>query len=428
MCWEGGLVVMYRIVVFGGVAFGALVMGLGASRSQEIDNSWTGVRVGANLGMGMGSVVAYNTVTSAEVDGLGYESVVGGLFAGYDYEVSPGIVFGIEAGLQFFNGEGSMTALTVADDYEFRSFGAAYAGVRAGVQIAPRTLGYGSLSYAAIHAETSEVTYDPQQTYLNGYRAAVGVETEVMDNITLRLEGTYTQALDTLSINDGDDEYTPAHLGAAIGVTYRFGNGNPEGRVAQSPKRSWSGGYVGVQAGGQASSTVNGFRELEGPPSEGAVSTIDAAYGIYMGANIQLGDQWVVSLEGDAVKYGADFAYVADDSQDFASSDYKAQVSVRFGYLANPDTLFYGRVGYGMMHMNPEPLFAELGTEPGYVQTLSGGMGIETMITENALLRAEGLYNVAIDEYRFNDSGGGGDAYYAKPTSVEARVGAAFLF
>jgi hypothetical protein len=35
---------------------------------------------------------------------------------------------------------------------------------------------------------------------------------------------------------------------------------------------------------------------------------------------------------------------------------------------------------------------------------------------------------VAIDEYRFNDSGGGGDAYYAKPTSVEARVGAAFLF
>jgi outer membrane immunogenic protein len=109
---------MYRIVVFGGVAFGALVMGLGASRSQEIDNNWTGARVGANLGMGMGSVVAYNTVAGAEVDGLGYESVVGGLFAGYDYEVSPGIVFGIEAGLQFFNGEGSMTALTVADDYE----------------------------------------------------------------------------------------------------------------------------------------------------------------------------------------------------------------------------------------------------------------------------------------------------------------------
>ena len=35
--------------------------------------------------------------------------------------VSPGLVFGIEAGLDFFNGEGSTTALTVADDYEFRS-------------------------------------------------------------------------------------------------------------------------------------------------------------------------------------------------------------------------------------------------------------------------------------------------------------------
>jgi len=418
----------YRTGLFGGVALAALVAGSGAALSQEIDNSWTGARIGANLGVGMSSTYSYDTITPTEIGGLGQESVVGGVFAGYDYEVSPGIVFGFEAGLQFFNGEASISSLTFADDYEFRSFGAAYAGVRAGVEVAPRTLAYGRLSYAAIHAQTSEVTFDPQQTYLNGYQVAAGIETEVMDNVILRAEGTYTQAIDTLSINGGATEYTPSHVGATIGVSYRFGGEGRGPRIDVAPKRTWTGGYIGVLAGAQGSGTLNGNRELEVPiGGEGPVSTIDPSYGAYMGANLQVGEQWVASLEGEIVKYDAAYDYVIDDSQDFASSDYKAQISVRFGYLANPDTLIYARAGYGIMHMNPDPLFAELGTESGYVQTLSAGMGIETMITENALLRAEGLYNAAIDEYRFLDSGSG-NPYYAKPTSVEARVGAAFLF
>lgn len=417
-----------RAILLGGTALAALVLAASAVSAQEIDNSWTGARVGVSLGMGMTSTSTYDAITPTEIGGLGYESVVGGVFAGFDYEVSPGLVFGIEAGVQFFNGEGSTTALTVADDYEFRSFGAGYAGVRAGAEVARNTLAYARLSYAAIHAQTSEAVFDPQETFLNGYQAAIGVETEVMDNVTLRVEGTYTQALDTLSINNDATEYTPSHIGATIGVSYRFGSESRGPRIADlSPKRSWSGGYIGVQAGAMGASSVNGFRDLEGPPAEGPVSTIDPTYGAFMGFNVQMGDQWVASLEGDVTKYQADFDYTNRDTQDIASSDYKGQVSVRLGYLVNPDTLIYARAGYGLMHMNPDPIFAEADTEPGYIQTLSAGMGIETMITENALLRVEGLYNSAIDEYRFRDSGFG-NVYYAKPSSVEARVGAAFLF
>jgi len=417
-----------RAYLLGGVALASLISASGAALSQEIDNVWSGARVGVSLGMGMASTATYDAITPTEVGGLGYESVVGGVFAGYDVEVSPGLVFGIEAGVQFFNGEGSTTALTVADDYEFRSFGAAYAGVRAGVEVAPRTLAYGRLSYAAIHAQTSEAVFDPQETFLNGYQAAIGLETEVMDNVTLRVEGTYTQAIDALKINGDATEYTPAHFGATVGVAYRFGGESRGPRIDDlSPKRSWSGGYIGVLAGGLASGTVNGFRDLEGPPAEGPVSTIDPTYGAFMGFNVQMGDQWVASLEGDITQYAADYDYVARDTQDFASSDYKGQISIRLGYLVNPDTLIYARAGYGLMHMNPDPLFAEADAEPGYVQTLSAGLGIETMITENALLRVEGLYNAAIEEYRFRDSGFG-NVYSAKPTSVEARVGAAFLF
>lgn len=417
-----------RAILLGGVAFASLAAASGAALSQEIDNSWTGARIGADLGVGMASTFTYDTVVSTENGLLGDDSVLGGVFAGFDYEVAPGLVVGLEAGLQFFNGEGSVTQLTSFADYEFRSFGAAYAGVRAGAEIAPNTLAYGRLSYAAIHAQTSAETFDPQETFLNGYQAAIGLETEVMDNVTVRVEGTYTQALDKLSINGGATEYTPSHLGAAVGVSYRFGAESRGPRIDLAPRRSWTGVYVGALASGQASGTTNGFRELELPTAaEGPVSTIDWAYGAFAGINAQLGDQWVISAEGEVTKYQADYDYVLDDTQDFASSDYKGQLSVRIGYLVNPDTLIYARAGYGLMHMNPDPLFAQAGTESGYVQTVSAGLGIEAMVMDNALLRVEGLYNTALDEYRFLDSGAG-NTYSAKPTSVEARVGAAFLF
>lgn len=417
-----------RSILLGGVASLALVAASGAALSQEIDNSWTGAHVGASLGMGMSSTDQFDVISDTDFGNLGYESPTGSVFAGYDYEVAPGLVFGIEAGLEFFNGEASISAQTYADDYEFRSFGAAYAGVRAGAEVAPRTLAYGRLSYAAIHAQTSEASLDPQQKFLNGYQAAVGLETEVMDNVTLRLEGTYTQALESLSINGDATEYTPSHMGASIGVSYRFGGESRGPRVALAPTRSWSGGYVGVLAGAIGSGTVNGNREGEVPDGgEGPVSTIDATYGAYIGVNVQLGEQWVAGVEGEVTKYDAAYDYVTDDFQDFASSDYKGQISARFGYLANPDTLIYARAGYGLMHMNPDLNFAAADTQPGYVQTLSAGLGVETMLNEHALLRVEGLYNTAIDQYRFLDSGAG-DPYYAQPKSVEARVGAAFMF
>lgn len=406
----------------------ALMASSAAALSQEIDNSWTGARIGAEIGVGVASTLSYDNIVVTENGGLGDASAIGGVFAGYDYEVSPGLVFGVEAGLQFYNGEGSITQLTGFDDYEFRSFGNAYAGVRAGVEVAPRTLAYARLAYAAIHAQTSEEAHDPQEKFLNGYQAAIGLETEVMDNVTLRVEGTYTQAVDKLSINGGATDFTPSHLGATVGVTYRFGNESRGPRVALEPRRSWTGGYIGALAGGQGSSTKNGFRELELPTAaEGPVSTIDPAYGAYMGFNAQMGDQWVISAEGEVTKFDAAYDYTLDDTRDFASSDYKAQVSVRLGYLANPDTLIYARAGYGAIHMNPDPLFAAEGTESGYIQMISAGLGIETMVNEHALLRLEGVYNTAIEEYRFKDSVAG-NTYAAKPTSVEARVGAAFLF
>lgn len=401
-----------------------------ALAADEFD--WTGMRVGADIGLGLGSV-NWDTAPGGALENVGSFgslAVNGGVFAGYDYEVSPGMVFGIEAGLQFFNAEGSRTEQTVLDSYEFRSLGAAYAGLRAGAELAPRTLLYGRLAYASIHAQSSADTPDPQEAFLHGYQAAIGLETAVTDDVTLRVEGVYTKALTSLETTfDGisayQDFYTPEHLGVNVGVTYRFGNESRGPRIAvAAPMRSWTGGYVGVLAGGLSSSTKNGNREL--PKLEGPVSTIGTQVGAYMGVNLQVGEQFVVGLEGDASYSEAKWDFVGDESNDFASSDYSAEVAARLGFLANADTLIYARAGWGLMHVNPDVVFAAPGTESAYVQTLSAGLGVETMVSPNALVRVEGTYTTAIEEYRFTDAAL--NSFYAKPSSLSARIGAAFMF
>lgn len=427
----------YRDFLLGSVALVSLVVPGAVLAQDAVDNfSWTGAYVGADVGIGMGSVQRDDIQSTPAVDlgSFGSEQVIAGLFAGYDYEVAPGLVFGIEAGLDFFNAEGSSTEQTISDTYEFRNLGALHAGIRGGVEISPRTLLYGRLAYAGNYVETSDVLTGPdgvKQEFLNGYQAAIGIESEVIDNVTLRVEGTYTAAVDPLVTGSGGfDSYsqTPTHFGAEVGVAYRFGGESRGPRIDLTPTRSWSGGYVGVLAGGVAASTKNGG--MEGgvnPGQEGPVSDMAWQYGGYIGVNQQIGDQWVISAEGELAKYDVTFDSIAPADLDFGTSDLKGQASARFGYLVNPDTLIYARAGYGLMRINPEPDNSDPGTESAYVQTLSAGLGAETMVNEHMLLRAEGLYTTAVDEYRFTTNGGQGPLTI-KPTSVEARVGAAFMF
>jgi outer membrane immunogenic protein len=412
----------------------AVVLPLGAQAQSQIDNfSWTGGYIGADVGVGIGATLRTNDNGGGPLqDGsFGSEAVTGGVFAGYNYEVAPGMVFGVEAGLDFFNSEASGTQSTFVDQYEFRSLGSAYAGVVAGAEIAPRTLMYGRLAYAAIHAQTSEELFDAKEEFLNGYHVAVGLQSEVVDNVMLRVEGTYTAAVEDLVSGDlGEYSHTPSHFGASVGVSYRFGGESRGPRVDLEPTRSWSGGYVGVLAGGLSSSSLNGGRQTDF--AEGPVSDIEVEYGGFVGANLQVGDQWVVGVEGELLKSSVVYdATFVDDAYDYASSDIRGQASVRLGYLVNPDTLIYARAGYGLMHINPDEFNSYPGTEAAYIQTVSAGVGVESMISENALLRVEGLYSTAIEEYRFTDNFGDpaiATPYYVKPTSVEARVGAAFLF
>ena len=412
----------------------ALAVIAASSAFAQEDFGWNGAFVGADVGLGMGAterLLSDSLGGYAEDGSLGSEALTGGLYAGYDVEVAAGLVFGIEAGVDFFNSEASTTQSTLVDTYQFRSLGAAYAGVRGGFEIAPRTLVYGRVAYAAIHAQVSEELVVPKEGFLNGYQVAAGIETEVTDNVTLRVEGTYTAAVESLVSGDLDDyQNTPTHFGASVGVSYRFGGPSRGPRIDLEPKRSWSGGYVGVMAGGLATSSVNGG--LAPDLVEGPVASINSQYGAYMGVNVQVGDQWVVGAEGDFSIYDATYDAVAvDDEYDYATSDHKGQVSARLGFLVNPDTLVYARAGYGLMHINPDELNAYPGTESAYLQTVSAGLGVETMVSPNALLRFEALYNTALDEYRFADDTGDpalSTPYYVKPTSIEARVGAAFMF
>jgi len=400
--------------------------------------SWNGAFIGADVGLGIGSTQRDNIQSPPdELDegALGGSGLVGGVFAGYDIEVAPGLVFGIEAGLDFFNAEASLTDATYADDYEFRSLGAAYAGVRAGATIAPRTLLYGRLAYAAIYSEASDIpAFDPGNEFLNGYQVAVGLESEVAENVTLRVEGTYTSAVDRFITGDPDTyAYSPTHFGAQAGVAYRFGGDDRGERAALASTGSWSGVYVGILGGGLATSSLNGGMDnLQGTGTEGPASTIVPSYGAYIGLNHEVGGGWVVGVEGEGTMYEAAYDAIGPavaGAYDYASSDHKAQVSARLGFLVNPDTLVYGRAGYGLMHINPDYDMAEDSTESAYIQAASAGVGVEAMVNQHALIRVEALYTTALEEYRFaDDASVPSMPFYVKPESVEARVGAAFKF
>jgi len=128
----------------------------------------------------MSSTFSYDTITPMEIGGLGQESVVGGLFAGFDYRLRPDIVLGFETGLQVFNGEASISALTYADDYEFAASARPMQASALAWKLPRRLWPIARFPYAAIHAQTSTVTSAPQEDYLSGYQVAAGIETEVM--------------------------------------------------------------------------------------------------------------------------------------------------------------------------------------------------------------------------------------------------------
>ncbi|NNJ75783.1 MAG: outer membrane beta-barrel protein [Anderseniella sp.] len=379
---------------------------------------WTGFHVG--FGGGYGGVnhrLAVDVETpgpdfddALSLSGLGGEGALVTVEGGYDFQVS-NFVFGIQGDwthssigtdLDFFNGAFGFT-LEAANS--FTGLG------RLGWLSNPDTLIYGLVGWTWTEFEGDFSGGGPNYNFdLDGLTVGAGIETRFTPNITGKLEYRY--------VDYGDNTLAEGPIGPAFVelyndsslqtiravISYRFGN--PGGYVTPTADfepatiANWTGLRVGVGGGyghvnHELELDIAGFEvaNLSGFSGEGGLFTAEIGY------DHQFSEKAVVGIQFDYT--GSDIETVAEldlDVDGFTGYRLKARdnftVAGRLGYLANPDTLVYGLVGWTWTNFEQDiefvgnPVFSNDFDADG----LTLGAGIETVLADNFTGKLEYRY------------------------------------
>ena len=202
---------MKRIVT--SVAALALTVGLASAASAEPFN---GPYVGAQAGWNQDDLGTPSTPLGDRAVDRSRDSASGGVFAGYDYKVSPRFVLGAEAGVQFG-----------ADDRIVRDTGATRLTVdpkrsldltaRAGYLMTDNTMLYARGGYTNARVQTSvENAGGIRSASVNrdGWLVGGGIEHALSDNVSARAEYRYSD------LSEGDGKFDRHQ--ALFGIAYRF--------------------------------------------------------------------------------------------------------------------------------------------------------------------------------------------------------------
>ena len=395
-------------------------------------STWTGFYIGGFVGGGAVNNELDVLGGLVEFDGVGGEGFVGGGFAGFNYQVAPKFVVGIqgELGVQDLETELSVAGfnLEAAPD-----FNAAISG-RAGWLANPNTLLYviGGYSYAEYDVELSfggaSADFDEK---FHGFHVGAGLETRLTDSITARIEYRYTQYGDEDFGTGGIVDVEPSTHTGTLGVAWNFYTGgdtlitpvadyhrpDPEPEAA-----SWTGFYIGGFAGGGA--VVNeidvGGLNFNGVGGEGGVVGGFAGVNYQVGSNVVIGAQ--VELGVQDLETEVDVPLAAAELE--AKPDFNLGVSARLGWLADPDTLLYLIGGYSYAEYETEiSIGAASATFDEKYDGFHVGGGIETRLTESLTARVEYRYT----EYGDEDWGTGG-IVEVEPSTHVGTVGLAWNF
>jgi outer membrane immunogenic protein len=174
--------------------------------ASRVAAAWQGFHVGVHAGY---SWARYDGRLSPGAVGLEIEasSVSGGLFAGYDFQVAPQFVVGVEADATLWDPTG--TSATVAGVYRGESDWSGSLRLRAGMTFdrlmlyATGGLAIAEVDYAGPLGRTSRLQF--------GYALGAGVEARVTEQVFLRAEYIFTHI--------GEDEFA---LGPAQRISGDF--------------------------------------------------------------------------------------------------------------------------------------------------------------------------------------------------------------
>jgi outer membrane immunogenic protein len=169
---------------------------------------------------------------------------------------------------------------------------------------------------------------------------------------------------------------------------YEKGGSLKDGPVAYAPAVSWTGFYLGVNAGGKFGDTID-LTISDGESALVGTGDLDNTWtaGVHLGYNWQTARNVVLGIEGDLAAIG--------DPEDI-NDEYLATIRGRLGY-AFDRTLVYATGGVAFLGTD-----ATLSDDETLTGWAAGG-GIEHKLRDNWSIGVEALY------YAFEDDASAGD-------------------
>lgn len=178
---------------------------------------WSGAYAGAALGWGLGSFTTRSAVTGKFDNDPG--GLVGGVYGGYNFMLSPSVLAGFEADINFTD----LNDRTTAGGVSVRTRSDWNSSLRARFGYAfDRFLVYGTGGLAIADVGVSANGVKDSTTAL-GWTLGAGIESAVTDNIILRLDYAY-QDFGRESFNLGGTSYSTDLSNNLIraGIAYKF--------------------------------------------------------------------------------------------------------------------------------------------------------------------------------------------------------------
>lgn len=194
--------------------------------------SWTGGYLGGQIGYGWGKSRFSDSFDAINVKPDGF---LGGLYAGYNFDLGNSVVLGIDGDVTYNNLKDSYSVTDVdgTDSLESKLRWSGAVRARAGYAV-DRFLPYiaGGVAFGSVKNTLSSTDIDApfsssQSKTLTGWTAGAGVDYAATDNIIVRLEYRYTDyGRKDFTFSDGIDSVSVRDKfktnEVRLGVAYKF--------------------------------------------------------------------------------------------------------------------------------------------------------------------------------------------------------------
>jgi outer membrane immunogenic protein len=326
-----------------------------ASVDPDYVYDWTGFYLGGHMGAGAGQmkVSGEDEFGTIRANG-GYNQMIVGGHAGYNYQFGGGLLIGIEGDLDYREGGGW---LSFANSYPSAKWEASVRG-RVGFSPTARSLIYGTggVAFGDFETRLHEIdppdeskTLDKQRT---GWTVGGGLEYALDGNWSTRIEYRYTDwgtKHHNILPNEDDPVQGESKLrdsSVRMGLTYKLGESGTFADDDSGPFE-WTGFRVGGQVGATGADFT--YTDLDETDDEEYADFAQILGGGHLGYDYQF-SAIVVGIEADINgKTGHGFKF---DDQLRPTSNWDGSVRGRLGLALTDRSLIYATGGYAFGHFS----------------------------------------------------------------------------